>query len=90
MLAINTIQTLMRDASMREQAHHDSDGCRRDCCMDVKRLGERVGNLRVHFDRTNKDIGEIETSMKRIETRAGRIAGAELAPPEGAAQLPKN
>jgi len=88
MLAINTIQTLMRDARMREQAHKIQAAVG-EMMQDVKRLGERVGNLRVHFDRTNKDIGEIETSMKRIETRAGRIAQAELAAPEGAPpQLP--
>ncbi len=89
MLAINTIQTLMRDAKMREQAHLIQKEVG-ELLMDVKRLGERVGNLRTHFETTNKDIGQIEISMKRIETRSGRIAGAELAPPEGAAQLPKN
>ena len=89
MLAINTIQTLMRDARMREQAHKIQAAVG-EMLQDVKRLGERVGNLRQHFDRTNKDIGEIETSMKRIETRAGRIEQAELAAPETAAnpQLP--
>lgn len=89
MLAINTIQTLMRDARMREQAHKIQAAVG-EMLQDVKRLGERVANLRTHFDRTNKDIGEIETSMKRIETRAGRIEQAELAPPEAAAkpQLP--
>jgi DNA recombination protein RmuC len=89
MLAISTIQTLMRDARMREQAHKIQAAVG-EMLQDVKRLGERVGNLRQHFDRTNKDIGEIETSMKRIETRAGRIEQAELAAPETAAnpQLP--
>ncbi len=88
MLAINTIQTLMRDARMREQAHKIQAAVV-EMLQDVKRLGERVGNLRQHFDRTNKDIGEIEISMKRIETRAGRIEQAELAPPDAAKpQLP--
>jgi DNA recombination protein RmuC len=88
MLAINTIQTLMRDARMREQAHKIQAAVA-DMLQDVKRLGERVANLRSHFDRTNKDIGEIETSMKRIETRAGRIEQAELAPPDATPPLPK-
>lgn len=81
MLAIGTIQTLMRDARMREQAHKIQAAVG-EMLQDVKRLGERVTNLRQHFDRTNKDIGEIETSMKRIESRAGRIEQAELAPSE--------
>jgi DNA recombination protein RmuC len=79
MLAINTIQTLMRDAKMREQAHKIQAAVG-EMLQDVKRLGERVGNLRQHFDRTNKDIGEIETSMKKIESHAGRIERVELAP----------
>ncbi|HWD48964.1 MAG TPA: DNA recombination protein RmuC [Rhizomicrobium sp.] len=88
MLAINTIQTLMRDAKMREQAHKIQAAVG-DLLLDVRRLGERVGNLRTHFDRTNKDIGDIETSMKRIETRAARIENAELSAPEAAQkQLP--
>jgi DNA recombination protein RmuC len=88
MLAINTIQTLMRDARMREQAHKIQAAVG-ELLLDVKRLSERVGNLRQHFDRTNKDIGEIETSMKRIETRGARIEQAELAPSDATkAQLP--
>jgi len=81
MLAINTIQTLMRDAKMREQAHKIQLAVV-ELLQDVKRLGDRIGNLRSHFDRTNKDIAEIETSMKRIESRATRIEQVELALPE--------
>ncbi|MBV9570868.1 MAG: DNA recombination protein RmuC [Alphaproteobacteria bacterium] len=81
MLAINTIQTLMRDARMREQAHRIQAAVV-ELLQDVKRLGDRVGNLRSHFDRANKDIAEIETSMKRIEGRASRIEQVELALPD--------
>jgi DNA recombination protein RmuC len=81
MLAINTIQTLLRDAKMREQAGKIQEAVV-ELLQDVKRLGDRVGNLRTHFDRTNKDIAEIETSMKRIETRASRIEQVELALPD--------
>jgi DNA recombination protein RmuC len=88
MLAINTIQTLMRDARMREQAHQIQAAVT-EMLQDVKRLGERIANLRSHFDRTNKDIAEIETSMKRIETRGARIEQADLALPEPAPSLSK-
>ena len=83
MLAINTIQSLMRDAKMREQAHKIQAAVV-ELLQDVKRLGDRVGNLRSHFDRTNKDIAEIETSMKRIEGRAARIEQVELTLPDEA------
>ena len=43
-----------------------------------KRLGERVGKLRDHFDTTNKDIGQIEISMKGIDRHAEKIAQVEL------------
>lgn len=81
MLAINTIQTLMKNARMRDQANE----IQREVALllqDVKRLSERVGNLRSHFDRTNKDIGEIETSMKTIDRHAERIGEVKLSPPE--------
>lgn len=81
MLAINTIQTLMRDAKMREQAHEIQVAVG-ELLKDVERLGDRIANLRTHFDRTNKDIAEIETSMKRIESRGAKIEQVELALPE--------
>lgn len=83
MLAINTIQSLLRDAKMREQAGKIQSAVV-ELLQDVKRLGDRVGNLRTHFERTNKDIADIETSMKRIESRALRIEQVELALPEEA------
>ena len=87
MLAINTIQTLMRDARMREQAHAIQAAVGA-LLQDVKRLGERIGKLRDHFETTNKDIGQIEISMKGIDRHAERIAQVELAPPEGTKPLP--
>ena len=88
MLAINTIQTLMRDAKMREQASLIQKEVAL-LLVDVNRLSERIGALRQHFDRTNKDIGEIETSLKKIASRADGIEKVELAAPEGAKALPK-
>ena len=80
-LAVNTIRTLMRDAKMREQAHE----IQKEVAMllkDVKLLAERVGDLRTHFERTSKDLGEIEKPMGRVVARAGRIEAVELTAPE--------
>jgi DNA recombination protein RmuC len=87
MLVIGTIQGLMRDAKMREQAHAIQAAVAA-MLQDVKRLGERVGKLRDHFETTNKDIGQIEISMRGIDRHAERIAQVELGekPPE----LPSN
>lgn len=88
MLAINTIQTLMRDAKMREQAHAIQVAVGA-LLQDVKRLGERIGKLRDHFDTTNKDIAQIEISMKGIDRHAERIAQVELSPPDAGKTLPQ-
>jgi DNA recombination protein RmuC len=89
MLAINTIQTLMRDAKMREQAHEIQKEVGA-LLMDVKRLSERIGDLRKHFDTTNKDIAMIETSIKGIDRHALRIGQADLAAPDASKpQLPR-
>jgi DNA recombination protein RmuC len=77
MLVIGTIQGLMRDAKMREQAHAIQSAVGA-MLQDVKRLGDRVGKLRDHFDTTNKDIALIETSMRGIDRHAERIAQVEL------------
>ncbi|MEJ1967510.1 MAG: DNA recombination protein RmuC [Rhizomicrobium sp.] len=88
MLAISTIQTLMRNAKMREQAHEIQKEVGA-LLLDVKRLSERVGNLRQHFDRTSKDITEIETSMRGIDRHAERIGQVELgSPADVTAKLP--
>ena len=87
LLALGTIQALMRDARMREQAH----AIQREVGMllkDIKLLADRVGDLRTHFEKTSKDIGEIEKPMGRIASRAERIEKAELGQ-ESSAQLPK-
>ena len=83
MLAISTIQTLMRNAKMREQAYEIQKEVGA-LLQDVKRLGDRVGDLRKHFDGTNKDIGLIETSLKGIERHADRIGQAKLGPADEA------
>lgn len=88
LLALGTLQALMRDARMREQAH----AIQTEVAMllkDVKLLAARVGDLRSHFERTAKDIGEIEKPMGRVATRAERIERAEIGGPPPPA-LPEN
>jgi len=87
MLVIGTIQGLMRDAKMREQAHAIQAAVGA-LLQDVKRMGERVGKLRDHFETTAKDIGQIEISMRGIDRHAERIAQVELGDKPEA--LPRN
>src|SRR3984885_1959560 len=81
MLAINTIQTLMRDAKMREQAHKIQAAVG-EMLADVKRLGERVGNLQRHIGQTEGDLKDIATSTEKIIRRATAISIADLGPAE--------
>ncbi|HJR55621.1 MAG TPA: DNA recombination protein RmuC [Rhizomicrobium sp.] len=81
MLAINTIQTVMKDARMREQA----DLIRKEVgamLNDVRLLSDRVSKLQSHFNQADADIKNILISTAKITGRAERIEKVELAPPE--------
>jgi DNA recombination protein RmuC len=77
MLAITTVQTVMKDARMREQANliQKEVGV---LLTDVKRLSERVVNLQKHFGQAEGDIKDITTSTEKIVKRAGAIESVEL------------
>ena len=86
MLAINTIQTVMKDARMREQA----DLIRKEVGVllnDVRLLSDRVSKLQSHFNQADADIKNILISISKITSRAERIEKVELAPPEGPKSL---
>jgi DNA recombination protein RmuC len=78
MLAIVTIQTVLKDARMREQASliQKEVGL---MMQDVKRLVERVGALTRHFTQSESDLREIAVSTEKIVRRAGSIESVELA-----------
>src|SRR6185312_6213691 len=86
MLAINTIQTVMKDARMREQA----DLIRKEVgamLNDVRLLNDRVLKLQSHFNQADADIKNILISTGKITGRAEKIEKVELAPPEGVKSL---
>lgn len=76
-LTLNTVRAIMRDVKMREQAGRIQQEVE-VLVTDINRLGERVGNLRKHFDMAQKDIGLIETSQEKITKRGGRITGLDI------------
>jgi DNA recombination protein RmuC len=86
MLAINTIQTVMKDARMREQA----DLIKQEVgalLNDVRLLSDRVVKLQSHFNQADADIKNILISTGKITGRAERIEKVELAPPEAVKTL---
>ena len=77
MLAVTTVQTVMKDARMREQANQIQKEVGA-LLIDVKRLGERVLNLQRHLGQADGDIKDIATSTEKIIKRAGTIEAVEL------------
>ena len=89
MLAINTVQTVVKDAKMREQAHRIQQEVGL-LLQDVQRLGERVEGLRKHFRQTDKDFDDIAVSLRKIDSRSQAIAKVELSAPDDAKALPRD
>jgi DNA recombination protein RmuC len=78
MLVIGTIQGLMRDARMREQA----DLIRKEVgtmMKDVRLLGDRVEKLQRHLGQADVDIKDILISRDKVTSRAEKIEKVELA-----------
>ena len=77
MATLNTVRAVLKDARMREQA----SVIQRQVNLltdDIKRLDQRVGNLRGHFDLANKDIRGIQISADKILRHADKIEDIQL------------
>lgn len=77
MLSMQVMQSILRDARMREQAHliHKEVTYLSD---DVRRLQERVLKLQTHFGHANRDIDQILTSTDKILKRGDKIEQLDL------------
>ena len=77
LLAINTMQTVMKDARMREQASL----IQREVGLllnDVRLLSDRVGKLQSHLGQADDDVKNILISTGKVASRAERIERVEL------------
>ncbi|MDN5927870.1 MAG: DNA recombination protein RmuC [Hyphomicrobiales bacterium] len=79
MLSIQVIQSVLKDARMREQAHLIQGEVIR-MMEDVNRLDERVRKLQGHFALTQKDIEQILTSTDKVTKRGQKIEALEFGP----------
>ena len=77
MLSIQVVQSLLRDARMREQAHVIQDEVVK-LMDDVRRLDDRVRKLQNHFGAAVGDIEQILTSSRKITQRGAKIEAVEL------------
>lgn len=76
-LAIQLVQSLVRDARMREEARVIQVEVRR-LLDDVGRLRERVEKLDTHFRQAQEDVGQIRISAEKISRRGEAIGALEF------------
>ena len=81
MMAIQVMQSIVRDQRMREQAHLIQTEVRH-LLTDVARLRERVGKLDGHFRQAQEDVAQIATSSDKIAKRGERIDQLEFSEPQ--------
>ncbi|MET0606057.1 MAG: DNA recombination protein RmuC [Beijerinckiaceae bacterium] len=84
MMAIQVMQTIMRDHRMREEARVIQSEVGR-LMEDVRRLVDRVENLDTHFRQAGKDIEQIRISADKIERRGEKIDALEFDEPAAVA-----
>jgi DNA recombination protein RmuC len=77
MLSIQVVQSVRKDAGMREQAHL-IQGEVMKLMEDVGRVDDRVRKLKTHFDQASKDIDEILISTRKVTARGARIEALEF------------
>jgi DNA recombination protein RmuC len=77
MLAVQTMQSILKDVQMREQAHLIQREVTR-LMDDMGRFRERVLDLQRHFGQANQDIEKILTSSEKIAERGRKIETLEL------------
>ncbi|MEX0582476.1 MAG: DNA recombination protein RmuC [Sneathiella sp.] len=77
MATLNTVRAVLKDSQMRAQAGviQKEVGV---LLKDIERLDSRVDNLGKHFQQASKDIELIETSSRKITSRAEKIEELQL------------
>ncbi|MBS3648635.1 DNA recombination protein RmuC [Pseudaminobacter sp. 19-2017] len=80
MLSIQVIQSILKDASMREQAHLIQTEVVR-LMEDLGRLDDRVRKLQTHFGQASKDIDDILVSASKVAKRGQKIEALEFKEP---------
>lgn len=77
MLLVQTMQAIVKDAAMREQAHVIQAEVIK-LLEDVGRMKERYGSLRKHFEQANGDLDQLNISTDRITRRAMKIESLDV------------
>jgi DNA recombination protein RmuC len=86
MLAVQTMQAILKDVQMREQAHL----IQREVATlmeDMGRFRDRVLDLQRHFGQANADIERILTSSEKITNRGRKIETLDFEGDEATAKI---
>jgi DNA recombination protein RmuC len=86
MMAIQVMQTIVRDARVRDQVH-DIQREVQLLVQDVGRLRARVTKLDTHFRHAQEDVAAITTSTEKITRRGDKIEQIDFAQDGGVARL---
>ena len=86
MLAVQTMQSILKDVQMREQAHLIQAEVAK-LMEDMGRFRDRVLDLQRHFGQANTDIDKILTSSEKIASRGRKIETLDLEEPAPAPQV---
>jgi DNA recombination protein RmuC len=78
MMAIQVMQTIVRDARVRDQVH-DIQREVQLLVQDVGRLRTRVGKLDGHFRQAQEDVAAITISTEKITRRGDKIEQIDFA-----------
>jgi DNA recombination protein RmuC len=77
MLVLHTVRAILRDAKMHEAAGLIQSEVDK-MMQDVSRLDDRVAKLATHFQQAEKDIGDIQTSARKISSRGQKISQIDV------------
>ena len=88
MLLVQTMQAIVRDVAMREQAGVIQAEVVK-LLDDVTRMNERVVKLRTHFTQAGADLEQLSTSTDKVVRRATKIESLELDEVQAVAPKPR-
>lgn len=77
MLLVQTMQAIVKDAAMREQAHVIQSEVVK-LLEDVGRMKDRFGSLRKHFEQATGDLDQLNVSTDKITKRALKIESMDV------------
>jgi DNA recombination protein RmuC len=77
MLLVQTMQAIVKDAAMREQAHVIQAEVIK-LLEDVTRMKDRFGSLRKHFEQANGDLEQLNVSTDKVAKRALKIESMDV------------